>query len=178
MLPPPPLGPPPPVIPPGPPPPGAPPVGAAGAGDGVNRGAGTVLDEGVVVVVVVVVVLVGPPLPPPPHPTAKTSMAAPANSAIIVRASGFIRTPPISSATRRNTRDAYQRNASNGCKRPGKTSASSLAAPGSPRSEALQIARYDGNSRLPSQLRTYQWCDLFRHIFMACVVGMHTISSD
>jgi hypothetical protein len=97
MLPPPPPGPPPPVGPPGmlpPPPPGPPPpVGPPGTPPpppGVVDGAGATLDEGVVVGVVP---LLGALLPPPPHPTAKTSIAAPPNTATAVLASDLIRLP-------------------------------------------------------------------------------------
>ncbi len=64
---------------------GVPGAGLPGADDG--GGAGVTLDEGVVVVVVVEL----GDLLPPPHPTAKTSTAAPPNSAIAVLASDFIR---------------------------------------------------------------------------------------
>jgi len=50
-------------------------------------GAGATLDEGVVEEVVgVVVLLLGALLPLPPHPTAKTSMVAPPNTATAVLA--------------------------------------------------------------------------------------------
>lgn len=63
---------------------GPPGAGVPGAVD--IEGAGVTLDEGVVDGVVVVPVDLGPP-----HPTAKTSTAAPPNSAIAVLVSDFIK---------------------------------------------------------------------------------------
>lgn len=93
--PPPPPGPPLPVGPPGmpPPPPFGPPPPVGAPVPGVVDGEGTTLDEGVVVVGVVL--LLGALLPPPPQPTAKTSMAAPPNTANAVRASDLIRLPTL-----------------------------------------------------------------------------------